>query len=119
VNPVTITVPTAKASKLKAKIKKRALTIPGTKVACAASATGACTGTATLSVKGKKKTIKLKPIKLTFAKNTTSAVKVSLAKSDAATFASLKKVPATVKLSIAGPGFAAQTATVKFTFSGK
>jgi hypothetical protein len=113
-HPVTITTPTAKASKLKAKIKKGAITLPKTTISCAASAIGPCTGTAALSVKIGKKTVKLS-IKLNFKTGSSGAVVLPLSKSAVKKLAKAKKSAASAVLKVGAPGFAAKPATVKFT----
>lgn len=118
VDPLSIILPIAKANKLKAKAKKGSLTIPKTTVSCASSATGACTGTAKLTIKLKKRTIKLGTIKLSFAKGTTQSIKLKLSKSAAKKLKGVKNAAASAVLSIGAPGFAKKTATVKFTLSG-
>lgn len=118
VDPLSILVPTTKASKLKVKAKKSSFTIPKTTVTCAASATGACTGTAKLTVKVKKKTIKLGTIKLSFKAGSKGSIKLKLSKSNAKKLKGVKNGAASAVLSIGAPGFAKNTATVKFTLSG-
>lgn len=118
VDPLSIILPIANANKLKAKAKKGSLTIPKTTVSCASSATGACTGTAKLTIKLKKRTIKLGTIKLSFAKGTKQSIKLKLSKSAAKKLKGVKNAAASAVLSISAPGFAKKTATVKFTLSG-
>ena len=118
VDPLSILVPRIKASKLKVKAKKSSFTIPKTTVTCAASATGACQGTAKLTVKVKKKTIKLGTIKLSFKAGSKGSIKLKLSKSSAKKLKGVKNGAASAVLSIGAPGFAKKTATVKFTLSG-
>jgi hypothetical protein len=117
VNPLTIAVPIAKPSKLKTKIKKSAIKLPGTTLTCAAAATGPCTGTAALTVQTKLRKVKL-TIKLSFRVGSSGSVVLSLSKSDAKKLAGMKNAAATAVLTVGAPGFAAQRATVKFTLSG-
>jgi hypothetical protein len=113
-DPVKFVLPTLKANKLKAKIKKSAITIPRATLACAASATGPCTGTAKLTVTIGSKKVKLS-IKLSFKAGSNGAIVLPLSKSAAKKLAGAKKSPATVVVSVNAPGFSAKSATVKFT----
>ncbi|MBJ7459157.1 MAG: hypothetical protein JHD02_08220 [Thermoleophilaceae bacterium] len=118
VDPLSIALPTQKASKLKVKVKNTGLTLPKVSVTCASYAAAACTGRVKITVKTRRKTIRLGTFKLSFAKGSSGPIKLKLSKTSVKKLMGVKNGAASAVLAISAPGFAKQSATVKFTLSG-
>lgn len=114
VNPLTL--PTAPKSLGTVKAgKKGAIKLSKLNVTCAASATGPCTGAATLSVKLGKKVVKFGATKQSIAAGKSAPIQLKISASNLKKLKKAKKGAATLTISIGAPGFPASTLKTGFT----
>lgn len=111
-NPLTLAVKKSLGSLTP---KKGVITIKGAIVTCAASATGPCTGTVTLSATKGKRLTKFVSAKIAVAPGKSGPVTIKLKSAQLKALKKARSLKVTAAFSVTGPGFAPSTATATAT----